>query len=222
MSSRSQLPPPPPPVEIRAWPDDGAMLADRAAVLGELVRKHVSPGRLALLWLWGALCAIGWSLVCAALVTFQETHDEIFGVGIALILAVMGLGFAVPGALLVAAGLGRDREIRGLLDAWGELARDPERDARLRMPGAGLLWLLPSYALCGLGLYLCVAVPATDEGLGETYGQAALIMGLGMISWITGLIGIVKAFAHRRWVMRVLVGAPRPEPLFSVGGGAHR
>lgn len=57
---------------------------------------------------------------------------------------------------------------------------------------------------------------------GSAYGLAALVMGLGLICWIIGLIGVVKAFAHRRWVLRVLVGAPVPEPLISVGGGAHR
>ncbi|MFB7914234.1 hypothetical protein [Streptomyces sp. NPDC056061] len=221
MSHRSQLPPPPPPVEIRTWPDHEAMLADRAVVLGELVRRHVSPGRPALLWLWGVLGAAGWSLISAAMVTFQET-DDLFGVALALILAVMGIACLVPAVALVAVGIGRDREIRRLLYAWGELARDPVRDARLRMPGAALFWLLLSYALCALGLYACIAVPATEEGLGATYGLAALVMGLGMIAWIIGLIGIVKAFAHRRWVARVLVGVPAPEPLFSVGGGAHR
>ncbi|MFF9348091.1 hypothetical protein [Streptomyces sp. NPDC014734] len=221
MSQHTQLPPPPPPVEIRAWPDREAMLADRAVVLGELVRGHVSPGRLVLLWLWGVLGAVGWSLISTAMITFQENYDLV-GVVLALILAVMGVACLVPAVALVCLGLGRDREIRRLLHAWGELAHDPERDVRLRKPGAALLWLLMSYALCALGLYTCIAVPATEEGLGDPYGLVALIMGLGMIAWITGLIGIVKAFAHRRWVARVLVGVPAPEPLFSLGGGAHR
>ncbi|MFF2329888.1 MULTISPECIES: hypothetical protein [unclassified Streptomyces] len=221
MFRRVQLPPPPPPVEIRTWPDREALLADRAVVLGELVRMHVSPGRLAALWLWGALCAVGWSLVGAAIVTFEETYD-IFSALIGVILAGMGACCTIPAIVFVVIGLRRDREIRRLLAAWGELDRDPARDARLRMPGAGLTWLLMSFALCALGLYACVAVPATAEAGRDTYGAVALVMGLGMTGWLVGLIGITKAFAHRRWVLRVLVGAPAPEPLFSVGGGAHR
>ncbi|MFI9625352.1 hypothetical protein [Streptomyces sp. NPDC052042] len=221
MSPRPQLPPPPPPVEIRAWPDHEAMLADRAAVLGDLVRRHISVGRLALLWLCAALCAVGWSLVSAAMIALQETYD-IFGAVLALILVVMGVCCVGPAVALVAVTVRRDRDIRRLLAAWGALARDPARDAGLRMPGAALAWLLMSYALCALGLYLCFAFPATDEAVKETYGLVALVMGLGTIAWVTGLMGVVKALAHRRWVMRALSGAPAPQPLFSADGGAHR
>ncbi|MER6102517.1 hypothetical protein ABT115_09320 [Streptomyces sp. NPDC001832] len=221
MSRRAQLPPPPPPVEIRAWPDREALLTDRAVVLGELVKMHVSPGRLAMLWLWGALCAVGWSLVGAALITLEETYD-VFSALLGVILAAMGVCCMVPAIVLVVIGLRRDRDIRRLLAAWGELGRDPARDARLRMPGVSLLWLLTSFALCALGLYACIAVPATAEVGRETYGLVALVMGLGMTGWIVGLIGITKAFAHRRWVLRTLIGATAPEPLCSVGGGARR
>ncbi|MFF9506128.1 hypothetical protein ACF1BU_01820 [Streptomyces sp. NPDC014724] len=221
MFSRAQLPPPPPPVEIRSWPDREALLTDRAVVLGELVKRHVSPARLATLWLWGALCAVGWSLVSAALITFEETYD-IFSAVLAVILAAMGACCAVPAVVLVVIGLRHDRDIRRLLSAWGGLDRDPVRDARLRMPGVSLVWLLSSFALCVLGLYTCIAVPATDEAVRDGFGLAALFMGLGMTCWLVGLIGVTKAFAHRRWVLRVLVGAPAPEPLFSAGGGAHR
>ncbi|MEU6013168.1 hypothetical protein ABZ826_03650 [Streptomyces sp. NPDC047515] len=221
MSSRAQLPPPPPPVEIRSWPDREALLADRAVVLGELVKRHVSPARLVTLWLCGALCAVGWSLVGAALITFEETYD-IFSAVLAVILAGTGACCVVPAVFLVVIGLRRDSEIRRLLAAWGGLDRDPVRDARLRMPGVSLVWLLLSFALCVLGLYTCIAVPATDETVRGGFGLAALVMGLGMTCWLVGLIGVTKAFAHRRWVLRVLVGAPAPEPLFSPGGGAHR
>ncbi|MFD3739252.1 MULTISPECIES: hypothetical protein [unclassified Streptomyces] len=42
-----------------------------------------------------------------------------------------------------------------------------------------------------------------------------------MIAWLTGLIGAVKALAHRRWVLRVLAapaatpapGGPVPTPV---------
>ncbi|MEU9623361.1 hypothetical protein [Streptomyces sp. NPDC048155] len=217
----TQLPPPPPPVEIRSWPDREALLTDRAAVLGELVKRHVSPGRLVALWLWGVLGAIGWSLVGAALIMLEETYD-LFSVLIGVILVGMGACCTVPAIVFVAVGVRRDLGIRKLLVAWGELDRDPERDARLRMPGVSLVWLLMSFALCAFGLYACIAVPATAEAAQESFGLVALIMGLGMTGWIVGLIGITKAFAHRRWVLRVLIGARAPEPLFSVGGGAHR
>lgn len=221
MSLRTPLPPPPPPAEIRAWPGHEAMLDDRHAVLGELARRHLSLGRLALLWLWAVLCAFGWSLVSAAISALEQTSD-IFSAVLASVLVAMGVCCVVPGVVLVAVGLRRDRRIRRLLAAWGELGRDPARDARLRMPGTALVWLLLSYALCALGLYLCFAFPAAEEAVKESYGLVVLVMGLGTIAWITGLIGIVKAFAHRHWVMRVQAGAPAPQPLFSTGGGAHR
>ncbi|MER5359451.1 hypothetical protein [Streptomyces sp. NPDC002785] len=221
MSRRAQLPPPPPPVEIRSWPDREALLTDRAEVLGELVKMHISPGRLAMLWLWGALCAVGWSLVGAALITLEETYD-VFSALLGVILGGMGACCTVPAIILVIIGLIRDRDIRRLLAAWGELDRDPVRDARLRMPGVSLVWLLMSFALCALGLYACIAFPATSEAARDSFGLVALVMGLGMTGWLVGLIGITKAFAHRRWVLRTLIGAPAPGPLFSVGGGAHR
>ncbi|MGW2085487.1 hypothetical protein [Streptomyces sp. NPDC001880] len=220
MSRRAQLPPPPPPVEIRAWPDRETLLTDRAAVLGELVKAHVSPGRLATLWLWGALGALGWLLVGTALITFEESYDVI-SAAIGAVLAAMGVGCMVPAVVLVAIGLRRDRRIRRLLDAWGGLDRDPARDAALRMPGVSLAWLLMSFVLCAAGLYACIAVPASGVLEGNAYGLAVLVMGLGLTGWNVGLIGLVKAFTHRRWVLRVLAGAPAPEPLFSVGGGAH-
>ncbi|MER5613577.1 hypothetical protein [Streptomyces sp. NPDC002215] len=221
MSRRAQLPPPPPPVEIRSWPDREALLADRAAVLGALVKAHVSPGRLAMLWLWGAICALGWLLVGTALVTFEESYDVI-SAGIGVIIAAMGVCCMVPAAVLVVIGLRRDRRIRRLLDAWGGLDRDPAGDAALRMPGAGTAWMLMSAVLCGVGAVTCFVVPATATPGRSTYSMVALVMGLGLIGWLVGLIGLVKAFAHRRWVRRVLAGAPAPQPLISVGGGAHR
>ncbi|MFG3531596.1 hypothetical protein ACGF8B_33395 [Streptomyces sp. NPDC047917] len=221
MSRRAQLPPPPPPVEIRSWPDREAMLTDRAAVLGELVRAHVAPGRLAMLWLWGSICALGWLLVGTAIMTFEESYD-IISAGIGVIIAAMGVGCMVPAVVLVVVGLRRDRRIRRLLDAWGALDRDPARDAALRMPGAGTAWLVMSFVLCAVGLVTCFAVPAAATAERDSYSLVALTMGLGLVAWLVGLIGVVKAFAHRRWVRRVLIGAPAPEPLISVGGGAHR
>ncbi|MDK0521589.1 hypothetical protein [Streptomyces sp. ML-6] len=221
MSTRAQLPPPPPPVEIRSWPDRESLLADRAVVLGALVKAHVSPGRLGMLWLWGALCALGWALVGSGLITFKETYDVI-SAGVAVILFVLGVCCVVPAVILVVVGLSRDRRIRELLYAWGGLDRDPERDAALRMPGVAVAWLLTSFALCAVGLYACFAVPANTPAGEASYGEVVLFMGVGMTCWLAGLIGLVKAFAHRRWVLRVLAGAPAPERVLSAGGGAHR
>ncbi|MEE4488742.1 hypothetical protein [Streptomyces sp. BE230] len=221
MSPRSALPPPPPPVEIRSWPDRGALLADRAFILGALVKMHLGPGRLGLLWLWGALGALGWALIGTAFITFEESYDVISAF-IGAIMLAMGACCLVPAVILVVIGLRRDREIRRLLAQWGALDRDPAGDSAFRLPGVSLAWLLGSFALCAFGLYACFAVPAGAVRGSDTYGLIALIMGLGFIGWLIGLIGIIKAFRHRRWILRTLTGAVAPEPLVSSGGGAHR
>ncbi|QNE75534.1 hypothetical protein F0344_13675 [Streptomyces finlayi] len=217
MSRRSPLPPPPPPVELRSWPDRQAMLADRAVVLGELVRIHVGHAGLAMLWLWGMLAALGWSFVGGAIVSFEEPSDPFAGM-LGLVGLVLGACLLVPPVTFVAVGLARDRQVRRLLLQWGALDRDPAGDPRLRVPGVSLLWMLTSFALCALGLYVCVVVPAGAEAGEETYGEVSLFMGLGLICWLTGLIGVVKAFAHRRWVLRVLVGTHAREPVRDASG----
>ncbi|MET7646853.1 hypothetical protein ABZS83_25150 [Streptomyces sp. NPDC005426] len=221
MSRTSALPPPPPPVEIRAWPDRGAMLADRAYILGALVKMHIGPGRLGLLWAWGAVGALGWALIGTALVTFEQSYD-VFSAIFGVILLAMGACCLVPAVILVVIGLRRDRRLRRLLSQWGALDRDPAGDSAYRLPGLSLFWLLSSFALCALGLYACFAVPAGAASGDDTYGLTALVMGLGFIGWLLGLIGVTKAFWHRRWIVRTLLGAAAPEPLISLGGGAHR
>ncbi|WP_328865737.1 hypothetical protein [Streptomyces sp. NBC_00304] len=221
MSRRSALPPPPPPVEIRTWPDRGALLADRALILGELVKMHLGPGRLGLLWLWGGLGALGWSLIGTAFISFEESYD-IFGAIYGVVLLALGAGALVPAVFLVAVGLRRDIQVRRLLVGWGELERDPVGDRALRMPGTSLVWLLLSFLLCAGGLFTCVAVPAGATRGDDSYGLVALGMGLGLIGWLVGLIGVTKALLHRRWVIRVLIGTPAPGALISSGGGAHR
>lgn len=99
----------------------------------------------------------------------------------------------------------------------GALDRDPERDRELRLPGVSLVWLLLSFVLAAGGLALCVIGPASARPGDDTYGMVALMMGLGMVAWLTGLIGAVKASAHRRWVLRVLT-APAPAPLTPADG----
>ncbi|MER7725430.1 hypothetical protein [Streptomyces sp. NPDC096323] len=221
MANRPALPPPPPPVEIRTWPDRGALLADRAFILGALVRMHMGPGRFGLLWMWGALGALGWALTGTALITFEESYDVISAF-LGVIMLALGACCLVPAVILVVIGLRRDRQVRRLLTQWGELARDPVNDAAYRLPGVSLFWLLGSFPLCACGLYACFIVPAGAVAGDDTYGLMALAMGLGFIGWLIGLIGATKAYWHRRWVLRTLLGAPAPEPLISMRGGAHR
>ncbi|MFF8551351.1 hypothetical protein ACF058_00695 [Streptomyces sp. NPDC015501] len=230
MSRRAPLPPSPPPVEIRSWPDREAMLADRAAVLGALVRMHVGPGRLGLLGMWAALAAIGWSLVGAGIGMLEQAIDLVDFVSVigGAVSLVLGAAVFVPAAVFFWVGVLRDRKVRVLLASWGALDRDPERDRRLRMPGMSLTWLLLSFALGATGLALCVIGPASAEPGRDTYGLVVLVMGVGMIAWLTALTGAVTALAHRRWVLGVLRGsgtgtgaeAAPPGPGTGVGTGA--
>ncbi|MFB7481618.1 hypothetical protein ACFUEM_17975 [Streptomyces anulatus] len=209
MSHRPSLPPPPPPVEIRTWPDRETMLADRALILRALVGMHLGPGRLGVLVMWAGLAAFGWLLVGSGLVMFEQASADFFS-GIAGILSLLlGAGALIPAVILVSLSVARDREVRGLLAEWGALDRDPERDRELRLPGMSLVWLLLSFVLAAGGLALCVIGPASARPGDDSYGMVALIMGLGMVAWLTGLIGAVKALTHRRWVLRVLT-APAP------------
>ncbi|MFH9606352.1 hypothetical protein [Streptomyces sp. NPDC017448] len=228
MSRRAPLPPPPPPVELRAWPDREAMLADRAVVLGALVRMHVGPGRFGLLGMWAALAAIGWSLVGAGIVMLEQAIDlvdftSVIGGGVSL---VLGAAVFVPAAVFFWVGILRDRKVRVLLASWGALDRDPERDRRLRMPGMSLTWLLLSFLLGAVGLALCVIGPASAEPGRDTYGLVVLVVGVGMVAWLTALTGAVTALAHRRWVLGVLMGggtgpgAAAAAPAPATGGGA--
>ncbi|OCC07598.1 hypothetical protein A3Q37_06624 [Streptomyces sp. PTY087I2] len=181
------------------------MLADRAVVLGELVKMHVGPGRLGLLWMWAALAAVGWGLVGSGVVFIEQAADFFSGIA-GVVSLVIGAGVLIPAVVLGCVGVFRDRKVRVLLDAWGALDRDPERDRRLRMPGMGLTWLLLSFALGAVGLALCFIGPASARPGRETYGLVALEMGVGMVAWLTALAGGVTALAHRRWVVRVLMG----------------
>ncbi|MGC4926606.1 hypothetical protein [Streptomyces sp. DT117] len=212
MSSRPTLPPPPPPVEIRTWPDREAMLADRAFILGALVRMHLGPARLGVLVMWAGLAAFGWLLVGTALAMFEQAQDVTNGLA-GLVSLFLGVAALVPGIAFVCLYLVRDRKVRALLVEWGALDRDPERDRELRLPGMSLVWLLLSFTLAAVGLALCVICPATARPGDDTYATVALNMGLGMVAWLTGLIGVAKALAHRRWVLRVLaVPAATPAP----------
>ncbi|MFJ3101196.1 hypothetical protein [Streptomyces sp. NPDC086835] len=217
MSPRA-LPPPPPPAEIRAWPDREALLADRARAMGELLRLSIGPVRLLLLWLTAAGFAIGWAMFGAALQMFAEGVDvfsHLFGV----IAAAIGLASMIPTGLVIGFGIARDAEVRGRLRCWSALTRDPAGDARYGAPGLSLLWFLPSFLLCAYGLWLSFTVPAGARPGKDTLAGVALLMGLGLILWITGLIGITKAVSHYRWALRLVARHPVPA---AERGGAHR
>lgn len=203
-------------MEIRTWPDRDALLRDRALILGELVKMFIGPGRLGILWMWAGIAALGWSLAGSAFLMFEDAEDAL-GVVPGVICLAIGAVVLVPAAVLMAVGVARDLRVHRLLVEWGGLDRDPRGDMVLRRPRASLVWLLMSFVLCAVGLFGCVAVPATARAGEETYGLVAWLVGLGFIGWLTGLTGIVKAVSHRRWVLRVLAGVPA-DPLVTVRG----
>lgn len=217
---RRDLPPPPPPPHLRAWFDEHAVRAvraDRARFLGELGRRSLGFGRLLLLWSVSAVFALGWSFVGMALMAI-ETRDP-FSYLFGLIFAVLGVGVLIPAGFWFAWGAKRDRQVRRLLCAWAELDRDPPVDAAVRAPGRSLIWLLASLALGGLGLWVTFAAAATARPGADTYGEVAYTMGLGMILWITALLGLGKAGAHYRWALRVFGGGLRGSAGPSGAGG---
>ncbi|WP_239516119.1 MULTISPECIES: hypothetical protein [unclassified Streptomyces] len=197
---RCDLPPPPPPAHLRAWLDEHTVRADRARFLSELGRRSLGFGRLLLLWAVSAVFALGWSFVGMALMAF-ETHDPLsylFG----LIFAVLGVGVLIPAGFWFAWGAKRDRQVRRLMCAWAELEPDPAADRAMRAPGRSLTWLLASFALGALGLWVTFGSAAAARPGADTYGEVAYTMGLGMILWITALLGLGKAGAHYRWAIR--------------------
>ncbi|MEV6259783.1 hypothetical protein AB0M42_03290 [Streptomyces sp. NPDC051784] len=216
MSRRAPLPPPPPPAEIRSWPDRGALLRDRALVLSELTRMFMGPGRLGVLWMWAGAAASGWSLVAVGIASFEAAADS-FSWLLGAFFQAVGAAVIIPAVAFVAVGAARDVRVHRLLVRWGGLDRDPAGDLPLRMPRVALTWLTTSSVLCAVGLFLCFAVPAKARAGEDTYAEVTWLMGLGFLAWLTGLTGLVKARAHRRWVVRVLSGAPA-RPLLSVDG----
>lgn len=203
---RRDLPPPPPPAHLRAWLDEKVVRADRARFLRELGRRSLGLGRLLLLWAVSAVFALGWSFVGMALMSI-ETHEPlayVFG----LIFAVLGVGVLIPAGFWLAWGAKRDRQVRRLMCAWAELDRspDPAVDSAVRAPGRSLAWLLASLAVGLLGLWVTFGSAVTARPGEVTYGEVTYYMGLGMILWITGLLGLGKAGAHYRWAIRAFRG----------------
>ncbi|MER6994621.1 hypothetical protein [Streptomyces sp. NPDC000410] len=216
MSRRNPLPPPPPPEEIRAWPDREALIADRAAVLGGLTRRLLGVPRLMLFLLVVAGFQLGWGIVGAGLVAGgpDDGLTFIFAWMFGTIAAVL----LVPLVVLAGFAVRRDIRVRRLLGQWAALTRDPAGDARFREPARSLSWLLVSFLLGLLGLWLSFAVPAGARPGSSTYGEVVYGMGVGVIFWLAGLYGVTKAVAHYRWAVRLT----SPVPPSATPGGAHR
>lgn len=201
---RRDLPPPPPPAHLRVWLDENAVRADRARCLSELGRRSLGFGRLLLLWAVAAVFALGWSFVGMALMAFEA--DDPFSYLFGLIFAVLGVGVLIPAGFWFAWGAKQDRQIRRLMCAWAELGRDPVADSAVRAPGRSLTWLLTSFLLGALGLWATFGTAVSARPGSDTYGEVAYTMGLGMILWVTGLLGLGKAGAHYRWAVRAFGG----------------
>ncbi|MFF9425939.1 hypothetical protein [Streptomyces sp. NPDC014746] len=221
MSPRTPLPPPPPPVELRSWPDREALLADRATALDALGGRLMGGGRLALFLLWFLLIELGWSLVGVFITALGAPLADPMTAMLGLFAAIPGIGVLVPAVWLTVRGLRRDRIVRERLALWAALDRHGPTDARLRAPVLSAVWLLVSFALCAVGLWLGFAVPA-GAGPDDGYGYVAYGMGAALILWVTGLTGLAKAVGHFRFALRLngprapagrsaSSGRPRPE-----------
>lgn len=164
--------------------------------------------------MWLLVLEVGWGLVGAALLTVEEALDPI-SVGIALLIAGLGLGALIPGGFFAVRDVRRDREARRLFVQWAALDHAPERDARHRAPGLSVTWLLVSFALCAAGLWLCFAVPASARPGTTTYAQVACATGAGLLLWVNGLAGLAKAIGHYRFAVRFFSSAQVGPPASS-------
>lgn len=206
MARRTPLPPSPPPAEIRSWPDREALLADRAHAMRELTSRQLGGRRLTFFLLMQVFVLIGWGFMGTALIQiFDEPVFDPIAMIIAVFTAACGVAVLIPSVWAVVRGVGSDRTCRERLVEWAALDRDPARDARLREPVLSVVWLLLSFALCALGLWVSFAVP--NMFIGPTrggYGTVAYFMGTALVLWVHGLIGLTKAYAHYRLAVRLV------------------
>ncbi|MET9725798.1 hypothetical protein [Streptomyces zaomyceticus] len=202
MSPRNPLPPPPPPAELQSWPDRESRLADRALALDVLGRRLLGGGRLAMFLLLFVLLELGWSLVGVLLTSIGQSLPDPLMLLTGLFTAVLGIGVLVPAVWLTIRSLRQDRTVRERLAQWAALDHHGPTDARLRAPALSLCWLLLSFAMCGLGLWMGFAVPA-GVSRQDGYGLVAYGMGVALILWITGLTGLAKAVGHYRLAVRL-------------------
>ncbi|MFF6993698.1 hypothetical protein ACFY93_01840 [Streptomyces sp. NPDC008313] len=206
---RSSLPPPPPPPYLRTWPNRAALLADRYRALEELRRRSLGVHRVLLLWLLAVAAIVGWALLVLPLQQIEQQDPT--GIILGPVFAVLGLAALSPSVIAVVLAVRRERDMRGLRDAWLALDRDPPADARLRSPGLSLFWLLSSFAVGAIGVWAALAATAGAEPGRDRYSDVALGLGIGLILWITGLIGVTKAVRHYRWALRALGPVPVPQ-----------
>ncbi|MFF3310923.1 hypothetical protein [Streptomyces sp. NPDC002952] len=200
----------PPPWQLRTWPDRSALLADRGRALEELRARSLGVHRVLLLWLLSLVAIIGWALLVLPLQQFEQGDPTRVVLG--SIFAILGLASLAPPVVAVAVAVRRDRQIEQLLDAWLVLDSHPPTDARLRSPGLSLFWLLSSTVMCAIGLWASLAAVSGAEPGRDAHSDVVLGMGIGLILWLTGLLGIAKAVRHYRWVLRVLGPAPAATP----------
>ncbi|MET4924642.1 hypothetical protein P3L51_20175 [Streptomyces sp. PSRA5] len=212
MLCRPPLPPPPPPAHLRAWPDHESMLADRALAMGELRRRSLTAAGLLLLWSLGLVAAVGWLLVSLGLGHFEYRNaDYLTG----LVELTLGMTVLLPAVIGTGFSVARDRALRGRLDAWAELGPDPANDHRLRAGARGAVWLGLSAVLCVIGLGLALTGGGQSDSAGV--GEAAYLVGIGVIALVIGVLGAMRAVGHQRWAEYVLSPVP-PRGR----GGAHR
>ncbi|MFK3732620.1 hypothetical protein ACI2LJ_20395 [Streptomyces sp. NPDC088090] len=221
MPPRTPLPPPPPPAELRSWPDRDALLADRALALDVLLRRLLGGSRFALFAGSVLVLQLGWGMVGVTLVglgTGAILDPVAFFVG--LVVSVLGLGVLVPGVRLAVRGVRQDRVARERLLRWAALDRHGPTDGRLRAPVLSACWMVLSAVLCGLGLWLGFAVPAGADP-SDGLGTVAYGMGVALVLWINGLIGLFKAVGHYRTVLRVVPPPRRGARSASSGPPRH-
>ncbi|MEV8362974.1 hypothetical protein [Streptomyces niveus] len=209
--SRRPSPLPPPPVHIRAWPDEGAMLAERATILDWLVRRGMGPTRLTQFLLLVVGVEFGWLMAGEGLLGLLEVGVDVITAGLGVVLVALGLGIMTAAGIVLGLLLRQDVAMYRLTRQWAALASDPAGDARLRLPGLSLCWLLISFVAGALGLWLSLETPASARRGEDTYMEVAYVMVAGVLLWIAGLIGVTKAVTHYRWAVR-LVAAGRPRP----------
>ncbi|MDI3405502.1 hypothetical protein [Streptomyces cavernicola] len=224
--SRLPLPPPPPPPHLRTWPDRDALLSDRADALKILHRRSLGLFQLGRLWLLALLALCGWSGVAGAVQMGTSADGFPIDVFIAVLVAAVGLAVIAPAVLVAVLWLRRQQRIGQLRDAWLLLDSDEAADNRLRSPALSLTWMLLSFAMCGLGILSSYSAAATAAGSAAMF-QLFLGMGGGMIIWVTGLLGIHRAFRHRQWVLSRLGdgsgrGSGDGDGGGGGGGGAHQ
>lgn len=203
----SPLPPsPPPPAHIRTRPDRAALSTDRGRMLEELRRRSLGVHRVLLLWLLALAAIVGWALLVLPLRQFEERDPTGFVLG--PLFALLGLAALTPTVAAVALSVRRDHHLHELLDAWSASDRHATTDTQLRSAGLSLFWLLSSLGVCAVGAWSSFTAAARAEPGHALYSDVVQGLGIGLILWLTGLIGIVKAVRHYRWALRALGPGP--------------